>query len=211
MPPYSRLAARSRSHAGCALIIPQNFPRRRLSRLALRVSVNFAETLRSGVSVRLRRTRPCAYGSVDQYQFTPRRGTASPVPFLFPRTGGKHQRAGATPLTHTRLTDRNISASRTSRTIRTIRTMGRVTITDAYLQTATKRDELPEFAPICGSRPTCERGPNHACPTRLTRPTGLTRRQVRDRTLACAPVLPQTTAVRPPPPLRRRSFAKPLT
>ena len=43
--------------------IPPNLPRRRLSRLALRVSVGLAETLRSGASVRLRRTRPCAYGS----------------------------------------------------------------------------------------------------------------------------------------------------
>ena len=43
--------------------IPQNSPRRRLSRLALRVSVVFLETLRFGVSVRLRRTRPFAYGS----------------------------------------------------------------------------------------------------------------------------------------------------
>ena len=43
-------------------VIPQNLPRRRLRRLALQVSVDFAETLRFGASVRLRRTHPCAYG-----------------------------------------------------------------------------------------------------------------------------------------------------
>ncbi len=54
--------------------IPQNFPRRRLSRLALRVSVNFAEALRSVHSnarpLRGSAFRYCAYGSFDFYRDT---------------------------------------------------------------------------------------------------------------------------------------------